>query len=223
MGIIDGGYSLTQLLSGACRVLFAPDTVTKPANISDLIGMVSPYTLDTDFDDIGATTGPASYSRSIESEGLSVEQVKGNVVEDVTDVTRSFTLPVGAITPENLQVLENAGTIGTISAAANKSAQHKVEVGSFDELTKYRVAFIGLRPKGAGTVTEPGGATRGRMLAFVAYYASISADESSLSIGKGQLASMDMSFTLFPDPAVSDQTKAQGIWLSEDAGTISAS
>lgn len=221
MGIVDAGYSITAVSSGPVRVLLAPATEDIPADILDIIDMTTPYDVNGDWFDLGATSGPANYSRGIEAEGLSVEQVNGDIIEDITDVTRGVTIPMAGISAENIQVFENAPAIATVSAAALKSAQESVKFGSFSETERYRVALIGLRPKSAGIVQEPSsGPARGRMVCQVLYNCGLSADESSISRGKGQLMSGDVSFKAYPEPG-EDADEAHGTWLFEDAGTIS--
>jgi hypothetical protein len=218
MDIIEAGADITDLVSGAVRVLAAPITESIPTGIEDVILMEEPYTVQGDWFDLGATTGPTTTSRGIESQGLSIEQRQGNVIEDVTDVSRGISLPLAGISPENLLIFENATAIGDIAAAAGVSAQKVIKFGSFSEATEYRVILIGQRPKKAGLVTESGG-TRGRLVARALYRVSLTADEASLSFGKGQLASADVSFKAFPEPG-EDADEAHGAWFLEAAGTI---
>jgi hypothetical protein len=219
MDIIEAGADITDLVSGAVRVLAAPITESVPDGIEDVMLMESPYTLQGDWFDLGATTGPTTTSRGIESQGLSIEQRQGNVIEDVTDVSRGISLPLAGISPENLQIFENASAIGTIAAASGVSAQKVIKFGSFSEATEYRVMLIGKRPKKAGLVNESGSEVRGRLVARALYRVSLTADESSLSFGKGSLASADVSFKAFPEPG-EDADEAHGAWFLEDAGTI---
>lgn len=220
MDIIEAGAEITDLVSGACRVLLAPIAEVIPAGIEDFMLMEDPYTLQGEYFDFGATTGPTETSRSIESEGLGIEQRQGNVVEDITDVSRGLTVPMAGISAENLQIFENASAIGTIAAAVGVSAQKSVKFGSFSEATEYRAVIIGRRPKVAGLVTESDTTTvRGRLIARVLYRVSLTADESSFSIGKGQLASAEVGFTAKPEPG-EDPDEAHGTWLLEDSGSI---
>ena len=221
MDIIEAGADITDLVSGAVRVLAAPITEDIPTGIEDVMLMEAPYTLQGDWFDLGATTGPTTTSRAIESQGLSIEQRQGNVIEDVTDVSRGISLPLAGISAENLQIFENASAIGNIAAAAGVSAQKVIKFGSFSEATEYRIILIGKRPKKAGLVTEsaPSLAVRGRLIARVLYRVALTADESSLSFGKGNLASADVSFKAFPEPG-EDADEADGAWFLEAAGTI---
>lgn len=220
MGIIDDGADLSDLVSGAARVLLAPIEQAIPATIKDIILMKAPYTVQTNWFDLGATTGPTQGSRAIKSEGLGIEQLQGNVIEDITEITRGLTVPMAGISAENLQVFENASTIGAVAATTGASAQESVKFGSFSEATQYRAVLIGMRPKSAGIVKESvGGPSRGRMVARVLYRVSLAADESTFSVGKGNLASADVSFNAYPEPGQNPDV-SHGIWLLEDAGTI---
>jgi hypothetical protein len=220
MGIVDAGFTITDICKGPVRVLLAPADEDIPTNIIDIHAMKTPYGLAGDWFDLGATTGPSSYSRGIEAEGLSVEQVNGDITEDITDVTRGITIPMGGISAENIQIFENATAIGSVTAGANKSAQQSVKIGSFSETERYRVALVGVRPKDAGIVQEPSsGPARGRMVAHVLYNVGLSADEASISMGKGQLWGGDVSFKAYPEPGQAADV-ATGVWFFENAGTI---
>lgn len=219
--IIEAGAEITDLISGAARVLLAPIDEALPEGIEDIMLMESPYTLQGDWFDFGATTGPTETGRSIESEGLAIEQLQGNVVEDITDVSRSMKVPMAGISPENVQIFENASAIGTLTAASGVSAQKQVKFGSFSEATQYRAVIIGRRPKIGGLVTEssPSTTVRGRLVARVLYRVSLAADESTISIGKGSFASADVSFNAYPEPG-EDTDESGGTWFFEAAGTI---
>lgn len=212
-------YDINNLVAGAVRVLYAPTSEPVPVDIADIIAMTDPYAPVGSWVDFGASTETQTYSRSIESEGLEIQQESGAIIEDITDVGRTFAFDVAEIEENNLKVLEEAPSIETIAAVAGASAQKGVAVGGFTELTQYRVAFIGIRKKQSGTVTEPGGATRGRMVAVALYRCQLSAEESSIEFGKGNLASAGVNFTSFPESGQPEDQDV-GKWLFEDSGTI---
>jgi hypothetical protein len=215
-------YDLNNLLGGAARVIVSDDAVANPAipvNIADVIAMTSPYAEKTGWRDLGATGDSADYSRDLTTSGWEIQQVSGSVFEEVTEVVRTFKAEVAEINPENLRILENSGAATTIAAAAGKSAQKRLKIGNFTQLTLRRCAFVAMRNPGSGIVTEPGGVTRGRMVMYVAYQAALSADAAQLQIQKGELASVPVTFKFYPDGSqVSGEE--YGSWFTEDAGTI---
>lgn len=219
-------YDIENLLGGAVRILYAPTSVAVPDNIADVIDMESPYAAQTGWIDLGATKESFSYSRGFDVEGWEIQQLAGNVIEEVTDLSRSITVSYADMSPENLQIIENAPSILPIVAAAGKSAQDKIAFGSFSSFTRYRFAFIARRPKQAGIVIESAGAVpasgqRGRFFMGVGYSCQIAADEVEFEQAKGELTAAGVTFTLFPE---SGETSGQeyGAWFDEHAGTIAA-
>lgn len=217
-------YNQDNALTGPARVLWAPITEPVPADLSDIIALVNTggaYAPQGGWQDFGLAAGAPSYSRGIETEGLEYEQPSGALFEQVTAVNRSVTANVGEITPEAVQILENAPSIEDIAAAPNQSAQKKVPYGSFTESELYRIAIIAMRPKAAAKVTEPDGTERGALVANVIYRCGLSADEASIEIAKGEPVAIEIGFTAFPEPG-QPSGEEYGTHLFEVAGTISA-
>lgn len=222
--VISSGYDLAKLAVGAIRVVRAPDSVTVPDDISDVVNMVAQagsYPLKAGWLDFGATTDASSYSRGIESEGLQIEQESGDIDERITEVPRSLTFPMAHIDENNMKLIEQAPAIEQVAGASQVGPQKRVPIGTFEDVDRYRVGFIGVRSKKAGIVTEPGGATRGRMIAIFLYEASISADEASMEFAKGSLWSGEITFNAFPDNT-QPEGEEHGLWLFEEASTIAA-
>lgn len=212
-------YDLNKLFGGAVRVLYAPLSVTKPDDLSDIIDLVSPYAVKTGWIDLGATGGPFQYSRNLTVAGWNIQQATAAAFEEPTDVTRSFSVPAAEVKPEILEILEESTGIDTIAAAALKSAQKAVPFGNIEDLTPYRVAFIGRRKKAQGLVTEgAGGLTRGALAGAVAFYATITADNAQISVAEGDMSTVPLNFSVKPDPAATVEGEESGIWLFEDAG-----
>lgn len=218
-------YDIENLLSGAVSILYAddPSTTSPPADISDVIAMVSPYAAQTGWTYLGATKENFSYSRSFDTEGLEIQQVAGNVLEEVTDIARAITVSMAEFNPFGFQLMENAPSVATIAAAAGASAQKKIAFGSFASVKRRRYAYISRRPLASGTVIEPGGKTRGRFVMGCAYSAQLQADEITMEQGKGELTASELAFSLF-DETEDPQPEGQGhgAWFLEDAGTIAA-
>jgi hypothetical protein len=113
--------------------------------------------------------------------------------------------------------------VDTVASGSGKGATKKVPVGNIEDLTQYRMAFVGRRGKDQGIVTEPapGAKVRGRMFAFVAYRAQLTADNLQLGFAEGDLANANVTFKLFPEPGQASGEE-HGFWIFEDAGTFAA-
>lgn len=225
-------YDIDNLLGGQVRVLYAPTSVAIPSNgVSDVIQMIGPsYTPKTGWIDLLSTKESFSYSRGFDVEGWEIQQTAGNVIEEITDITRSVSVSVANFTDEILKILEGgSGTISSVAAvggpaATARGAQDKITFGSFSSLTQYRIAFISKRSLSSGTVIEAGNAnaTRGRFVMGVGYRTQLSADEIEMEQAKGELTAANTGFTFFPEGGQS-QGSEYGSWFLEDAGTIAAS
>lgn len=214
-------YDIENLLGGAVRILYAPLSTAVPSGIHSVISMVSPYTAQTGWTDLGATKESFTYTRGFATQGWEIQQQAGNVVEEITDITRSIALSIADLHAERLKMIENAPNVSTIAAASGRGAQKKIPFGSFASLQRYRWAFISRRSIQSGIVTEPGGATRGRFFMGCAYTSQISADDVSLEQGKGDLTAAGVTWTLFPDGTQADGEE-YGAWFPEEAGAIPA-
>lgn len=214
-------WDITKLCRGAVRVLYAPITEPIPTSIADVVGMIDPYDPVGNFADFGAAVDGGSYSRSIESEGQQIQQETGDILSEITDIGRSFSFDIAEIAEDNLVIIENSAGTEAVVGGANEGDQVAVPIGTFDELDRYRIAFVGVRPKDAGAVNEPvGSITRGRLVACVLNRCTVSADETSLEMEKGSLWHGEITFEGFPEPG-EDSTESYGRWLFEDAGAIS--
>lgn len=215
-------WDVNQLLGGATRILRAPLSEPVPADISEIIGMEDPYDPVGTWVDFGATREGASYNRSIDEEGLEIQQVTGAVLTEITEVVRTVNLSIAEIKAEHLQIIEEAPAVDAVAAAAFKSAQQKVAFGSINDLTQYRIAFIAQRNRQSGEVTESDGTTvRGRLVCGVLYRAQITADDVEVPLEKGELAHAPVAFQGFPEPG-QPENQDFGAWFTEDAGTIAA-
>lgn len=217
-------FDITKLAVGPARVLYAPTSVTVPTKLQDIIGLVSPYApVKEKWIDFGAAPegDESSYSRGFATQNLGIEQVSGAIFTDITDVNRAFSLNIAEISPENMKIVEGTSVASeTVEAAKFTSKQTRVPIGSVTEFPTYRVALIGQRKMASGVVKEPEPALeRGRLVAIVLNRCTITADDSSISVGKGKLISAPLKFEAFPEPELSAET-AFGGWLFEEAGTL---
>lgn len=216
-------YDIDNLAVGSVRVLRAPLTEAVPGDISDVIDMEAPYDPVGDWEDFGAAKGSTTYNRGMESEGIAIQQVDGNVIEEITDVIRKIATSVAEIEPNNVGVLEESSGSDAIAAAAGRSAQVAVPFGTFSELTHYRIALLGVRKTQSGVVTESSGSVRGRFFMVVLYNTTMTADDVEIEFEKGSLAEASVEWTAFPEETITAAEEAHGTWFFEDAGTIAGS
>lgn len=216
-------YDVNEVLGGRARILIAPTTVAVPDDLSDIVDLVSPYAPKTGWEDLGATGGPAQYGRNLTVAGYNIQQSTSAVLEEPQEVTRTIAFPSAEVRPDILAMLEEAGAVETVAAAALRSPQDRVRFGTVVELSSYRLAVIGVRKEVQGAVTEPGGAKRGRLVALVGFNCQISADNAQVAFGEGDMAQVPLSFTFHPDSTLTTSGTEFGMWLTEDSATIAAS
>jgi hypothetical protein len=213
-------YDLNDLAAGAVRVIVHPVSTTLFKTPHGAFDPETPYEPTTDGRDLGATTGPITYDRNFTVQGLKIEQSTANVLEVPDEMIRQIHIPMGEITPANIGIFENSDEIGTIAAAAGHSAFATLSAGDISDVTAYRVTVVGMRQKQQGIVVESDDTTeRGRFYGFIAYRATFTADSSTISFGKGALASMTVTLKLYPESS-EPAGKNQIIWFDETAGTI---
>lgn len=224
MAVLDVSNTLkADALTGPAKIVYAPIAQAVPANISDIIAMVGVsgvYAPFTGYKEFGLAADAPSYTRGIESEGIEYDNVQGPLFERITAINRQLTANVGSINPENAMIWENAPAVATIAAAAGKSAQSAVKIGTFEESAEYRVAIICQRPKKAVLVTEPGGVTRGGLVVLSLYRCTLAAEDLELSFGSDEAIAGEITFTVFPELTVTNPAQQYGQYFFEQAGTI---
>lgn len=221
-------YDIFNMVVGAVRVVYADAdganaiaVPTKLQDLQDLTPTAGDYPTATDVNDLGAATDGSEYTHGRELEGVEIEQETGSIFEEITQVSRGFSLSMAELEPNNVQLIEVASAIETIAAVANAGgAQKSVGLASYTELPAYRIALIGVRKRAAGLVTHAtSGMERGRLVAVTLNRATLSSDENTTSFGKGTLANTSLGVTAFPEPGEAADV-AYGRWFFEDAGAI---
>lgn len=220
-------YDILSLAVGPSRAIYAPVSVAVPTKFQDFVSLVNDegiYKLPEKYEDFG--TAPegqgSSYTRGFSTESLGVEAASGAVFTDITDVNRGLSLELAEINPKNIAIVEGVSDEPeTIAAAKGASEQEAVDLGSPTDFPKFRVILIGQRKLDSGIVKEPDGTERGRLFAIVLNRCSITADDSQITVQKGNLVSAPVQFEAFPEPGLSGK-KAYGRYLFENAGTIEA-
>lgn len=210
-------YTLANLLDGRHRILYAPTSVAVPDDIGDIIGMVSPYTKQTGWVELGATASAAQAARNLTKGEWNIQQTSANVNRSITNVERTFTTTPAEYTPELANLYEESTGTDTITSGANKGAQKSVPFGSMSSLTPYRVAVLAQRPKGLAPVTEPTTAlVRGAWWGLVFYRMEITGSATE-SFNEGDMSNFTLEFEALPDPTITTEGEEYGIRLFENA------
>jgi hypothetical protein len=206
---------------GAPRVLLAPyDDVDAPLGIHSVMAMEYPYTPETGWINGGAAVSARGYTRGLSSEGIDIQEQTGNLFEDITETTRTVSLPFAEIKPELEEIIENSPQIADIPAAAGVSEQAVVALQSISTLRRYRIAIIGVRRTESGVVLEGDGRQRGRFVGRLLNLATLSADDTEQTMEKGSLAERTVAFTAFSDSEVDADDGEWGGLVMEKAGTV---
>lgn len=215
-------YQIANLTVGPITAMVATvEAVSSfPTKLQDVLQTYSPYTAVSPFFRFGAGVNPGSYSTGNTQSDLTIEQDTEPVDTEVTAVNRSIQINMAEFSPQALAIVEQSPGVEVVAAQAGVAvAQDAVPFGSYSDLDHYRVVLLARRKKKWGVVTEPGGATRGRILGAFLYSATITGDAKTAQFAKGSLASMDVTFQAYPDDAAPGGSD-HGRWLSERAGTI---
>jgi hypothetical protein len=216
-------YDVNELADGPVRCLYAPIDTALPADLGDIIDQKDPYDPATGFVDFGATAGPFTVGRNLTTTAYNIQQTTSAVRERITEVVRTVTVVVAELRPDIVKMLEE-GTVSDVAGSSGVGAHSKVGFGNIEDLTQYRMAFIGRRGKDQGIVKEAAGAgakERGRLFGYIAYRAQLQADSLSIGFAEGDLSSATVTFRLYPETGQPDGQE-HGYWTFEDAGTLAA-
>jgi hypothetical protein len=213
-------YDVAELTTGPIRCLWAPISQAIPVTLKDVISQTSPYAPATGWVDFGATAGPWVNQRNVTSTQFKIQQTTLTVQERITEVVRTVQVAVAEMRPEVMQMLEGGPEIDTGAAGAGVGAYSGVPFGNIQDLTQYRMAFIGCRGKDQGIVTEPTTSLiRGRMFGYFAYRVQLAAENLQVSLAQGDLGNANCTFKLYPDYTM-DSGEEHGSWVFETAGTF---
>ena len=226
-------FDATNFVNGTVRVLFSKlnnGTLTDqpvPSDISKVFAMKSPYSPVTTpstaspWVDIGATTAPCVYDRGLTVNEWKIEQRLTAVLLVPQEVIRTIKVPAAEFARADLLGLfENGPAQNAITPTTGVSAQEQQPFGQFTDLTQYRVALAAFQPLEAGTVYESaGGPSRPRLMVQTFYRCSISAENVSVTYGKGDMVSADLTLRTYPEPGQAQNAEGGTYWF-EAAGTI---
>lgn len=215
-------YDEAGALTGPARILYAPIATAVPTDIWDVIPAINTsgeYAAKTGWFDFGLAADAPQYTASRESTGLEYQQPSGSLFQAISSITRSITVQVAHIDEKTLQIIENAATASTIAAAANESALKKVNTGLYSSVPQWRICMIAFRPSGAGTVTEPDATTRPPLVARIIPRATITSDDTTVEISKGDPTNTSVTFIAESEPTAAAGAE-HGYWIVEQTGTI---
>lgn len=208
---------------GAARGLIVPyDDEDAPEGIHDVIGMEYPYAPVGNWINTGVSVSAKGYTRGMEAEGIAVQEESGNLFEDITETSRTVSVPFAEVKPAFEEIIENGTQLADIPAATGVSEQEVVALQSISTLRQYRVAFIGVRRMESGSVLEGDGRERGRFVMRVLNLCTLAADDVEEEMEKGSLAERVVAFSAFPDSEVDPDDGDWGRVLMEKAGVVGA-
>lgn len=213
-------FDVNEIGSGACRVIATPVATALSKTFAGWFAQIGDYAPTAAYFDLGAKSGPAQYDRGITVAGLKIEEQDSVVLERVTDVVRTMVLPLSNITPQNVQIFENAPEVIAVAAAAGAMAFDKIPFGSFTDIATYRLLFVAQKVKSQGIVIEPTTLVqRGRWEGVMAYRAALTAATGSMAFNAGGLITMPVTMKLFPEPG-EPAGEEYGAHMLEHAGTM---
>ena len=201
-------YDVNELADGPIRCMFAPVSQALPDDLTDIFDQADPYDPESGWVDFGATAGPFTYSRNLTTAAYNIQQTTQAVRERVTEVIRTAQVNVAELRDDIVAMIEESPGVD------DATLHSKVPVGNIEDLTQYRMAFLGRRGKDQGTVSETGGKVRGRHFGFIGYRCQLSADNLQLGLAEGDLANANVTFRLYPEPA-QPAGEEHGYWLFE--------
>lgn len=185
----------TNVVKGAARLVISDvgnDGPGFPEEIEDVIDLTTPETIydpQEDWRDLGATTGGIIITRGFETEGYTVDQVQGDLGEDVTGWTNTIETSLAETTPENFQ-LAWLGSDVESGSAANERVIH---FGDPEFIPQYQMAALFQ--------------DRHQLIRMYAFrLVQRAGDDSALTHEKGgDPLSLPVLFRAFPDTTVSDR------------------
>lgn len=190
----------TNVVKGAGRMMVADLEATHPTAIADVIALaaeVGPPVVDLydpteDWADLGATTGGIVITRGFETEGYSVDQVQGDLGEDVTGWTNTIETSLAETTPDNFQ-LAWVGSAITEDTTVTTNDESTIHFGDPDTIPQRKLAVLFQDRYG-----------------YIRLYAfrlvQRSGDDSALTHEKGgDPLALPLMFRAFPDTTVADR------------------
>lgn len=211
-------FDQANLIQSGARILIAPITATLPTTPKDIFDVTSPYAPKTNWTDIGATAAPSEIHRNLTTAGVSIEQSTSTLLEEPTDITRTLVIKAAEWRSDILAIAEES-TASAVAAATKLGSGSKVPFGNIFSLSSYRLCLAGRRSKKSGIVTEGSGGspvTRGGLVVWAGFRASIVGEDLSSVFGKGQLTDIPLTFKLTPDPASTTEGQEFGWHYVED-------
>lgn len=104
----------TNVVKGAGRLLVADTATPFPEGIADVIVLTAggtQYDPTSAWTDVGATTGGIVITRGFDTEGYTVDQVNGDLGEDITGWTNTIETSLAETTLENFDLAWIGGSV----------------------------------------------------------------------------------------------------------------
>lgn len=226
-------FTEANFVNGQARLLYSllgtSSDVSVPASPVDIFEQVSPYTPASGWVDLGGISTPPQYSSGRTLNEWKVQQQMSAVKRVPTDLTRTVKFTAAEVKRADiLQMFENASQARSIAAvtgtsdATAASAFSAVDFGQYADLNEYRFAIAAFQPQDAGTVVEPGGASRPCLVVQVLKRVSLDTENSTSNWGIGEMVTGDITLKCLPEPGA-DQNTEHGTYFFETAGTIATS
>lgn len=176
----------TNVVKGAGRLMVADTTQAFPTQISDVIDTTD-YDAASGWTDVGATTGGIVITRGFDTEGFTVDQVVGDLGEDITGWNNSIETSLAETSLENFDL---AWVGGSISTSGN---ERKLTFGDPANVPQKKLAILFQDRYG-----------------FIRLYAfrlvQRAGDDSALTHEKGgDPLALPILFRAFPDTTVTDR------------------
>ena len=134
----------TNVVKGAGRMMIADTSADHPTAIADVIDLTAGATLydaQADWTDVGATTGGIVITRGFETEGYTVDQVQGDLGEDVTGWTNTVETSLAETTPENFQ-LAWVGSAITTDTTVTTNDEETIHFGDPEFIPQRKLSVL---------------------------------------------------------------------------------
>jgi hypothetical protein len=138
----------TNVVKGAGRLLVADTATTFPTEIDEVIALadeVGPPAVDIydareDWTDVGATFGGITITRGFDTEGFSVDQVNGDLGEDITGWTNTIETALAETSLANFDLAWIGGT-ATVNSAPSTLEEEVLTFGDPANVPQKKLAI----------------------------------------------------------------------------------
>jgi hypothetical protein len=190
-----------SFIRGAARLLIAPISADKPAQISDVIETAAAPATGQQYDavdpwvDLGATKTGCQITINNAEEAFDVDQILGDISSAPTSWECSVGTQLAEMTPERMQIAWEGSDITIDTGTGGAADEEEMGVGEPVAYTQRRLAVMFQRPSGL---------IRG----YFFWIVQRQPQESSVTHAKtGEQISIPVRFRCLPDTSISDVKK----------------